>query len=293
MATDSERTAVEPFGPDSILWDGAGDYRMLLVLGGALIMQTMHPVIGAAVAQTGEYRTDPWGRLERSLTSVQKWVYGGAGAFAEADRLRELHKRFTGVDAEGRRWNALDAEPWAWVHNTVFERALVYNRYFDGGVTTPDDERLLYEEILRLGRILHVPERLLPPTVEAYWDYFEDMVANKLQNHPTAQDVLHRMLSSPPPPMLPKALQRIWKPFGMSAGKLQHFVTVGTFPPSIRTLLGLGWSARDERRLRAFGRVIRATWPRLPERVRYMPIAYEARRAARTASRVQRAIPAA
>jgi uncharacterized protein (DUF2236 family) len=279
---DPQRDPPEPFGPGTILWDGAGDYRMLLVLGGALIMQTMHPVIGAAVAQTGEYRTDPWGRLDRSLTSLQKWVYGGSGAIEEGKRLREFHKRFTGVDAGGQPWHALDAEPWAWVHNTAFERAITLNRYFIEPVTGSEESRL-YDEVLRLGRILQVPDRMLPPTVEDYWAYFDDMVATKLENHPTAQDVLRRMLDAPVPPMIPRPLRRLWEPLGMSAGKFQRFVTVGTFPPAIRRLLGLEWSARDEERLRKVGRLIARAWPYLPERARYMPIAYRARRARRGA----------
>ncbi|MCI0434757.1 MAG: DUF2236 domain-containing protein [Gemmatimonadetes bacterium] len=283
MATESTATGradVVPFGPGSLLWDGAGDRRMLLVLGGALIMQAMHPTIGEAISQTREYATDPWGRFERSINSVQRWVYGGAGAFAEGERLRELHKKFSGTHADGTRWRALDPEPWAWVHNTVFERAVVLNRYFSDEPLTGEPVRRMYEEVLQLGRILHVPERMLPPTVEEYWSYFDDMVANKLTAHPAARDVLQRMVATPAPPSIPRAIRAAWKPFGLSVGRLQQFVTVGTFPPAVREILGLTWSDRDEQRLRRFGRAVVATWPHLPERVRYMPIAYRARRAA-------------
>ena len=61
-------------------------------------------------------------------------------------------------------------------------------------------------------------------------------------------------------------------------GRLQHFVTVGTLPEKARSILGLTWTARDERRLRRLGSVIGRVVPLLPERLRYLPIAYEARR---------------
>ncbi len=273
-----------PFGPGSILWESFGDRRILLVLGGALIMQTMHPAIGAAVGERSVYKTDPWGRLERSLTSLQKWVYAGPGAIEEGNRLRQMHKAFRGTDAHGTPYRALDPEPWAWVHLTAFERGVMLERYF----TLPSqrqDERALYQEVVRLGRILQVPEDMLPPTVGDYWAYFDDMVATTLEAHPTAVDVLERMTTTPTPKWFPSAIRSAWRPFGMSAGRFQRFITVGTFPPAVRKIFGLSWSDDDERKLRRIGRVIATVMPRLPERLRYLPIAYRARREARAGGR--------
>ncbi|MEX2554837.1 MAG: oxygenase MpaB family protein [Actinomycetota bacterium] len=277
-----ERTVAppEPFGPGSLLWESIGDRRILLVLGGALIMQTMHPSIGHAVAARSVYKTDPWGRLERSLDSLQKWVYAGEGSFAEGERLRAMHKAFRGVDDQGTTYSALDPEPWAWVHLTAYERGITFERYF----TLPGqraDERALYQEVLQLGRILQVPEHALPPTVEDYWAYFDEMVASKLEAHPTAVDVLERMTRTPRPKWFPAAMEAIWKPFGLSAGTFQRFITVGTFPPAIRKMFDLEWTEDDERKLRRVGRAIAEVMPRLPERLRYLPLAYKARKAAR------------
>jgi uncharacterized protein (DUF2236 family) len=276
----------EPFGPGSILWDGAGDRRMLLVLGGALIMQTMHPAIGAAVGKLSVYKSDPWGRLERSLTSLQKWVYAGPGAFDEGNRLRAMHKAFKGVDEHGKQYWALDPDPWAWVHLTAHERGVTLNKYFTVPADRPD-ERELYREILNLGRILQVAEDKLPPTVEDYRVYFDDMVATTLEAHPTAVDVLDRMTETPPPGWIPKPL---WKPFGMTAGKFQRFITIGTFPPAVRKIFGLPWSDDDERKLVRIGQAIARVVPRLPEKIRYMPIAYRARQAARRGEPLETAV---
>ncbi|MGH2793760.1 MAG: oxygenase MpaB family protein [Actinomycetota bacterium] len=279
-APNREIERPEPFGPGSILWETFGDRRILFVLGGALIMQTMHPAIGAAVAERSVYRTDPWGRLERSLNSLQKWVYAREGGFDEGERLRAMHRSFRGTDGHGKPYWALDPEPWAWVHLTAFERGVTLEKYF----TLPSqrvDDRALYKEILQLGRILQVPEDQLPPTVEDYWAYFDEMVATTLEAHPTAVDVLERMTETPPPKWIPPAMRAAWRPFGMSAGRFQRFITVGTFPPAIRKNFGLSWSEDDERKLRRIGGAIARVMPRLPERIRYMPIAYRARQEAR------------
>ncbi|MFC7564094.1 oxygenase MpaB family protein [Actinomadura namibiensis] len=71
---------------------------------------------------------------------------------------------------------------------------------------------------------------------------------------------------------------------------MARFVTVGTLPPGARDKLGLSWTARDERGLRALATVLGRTAPLLPERVRYMPIAYRARQAARAHRRWQEAL---
>lgn len=279
----------EPFGPGDLLWDGMGDQRLMFLLGGGLIMQVMHPAIGAAVGEHSVYRTDPWGRLTRSLTSLQTWVYGGPQAIEEGKRLREMHKDISGVDPQGRSYHALSAGPYAWVHLTAFERAVTMSKYF-GEPYTRQEERRLYEEVIRLGRILRVPERMFPATADDYWDYFQDMVDNTLENHPTAHDVLETALKVGPPPLLRGPLRALWRPLGLTSGKLNYFVTVGTLPDSVRRKLEIPWTARDEVRLRRLGRAVAASVPHLPERVRYLPIAYHARQAARAQARLTRAM---
>ncbi|MET8985389.1 oxygenase MpaB family protein [Nonomuraea wenchangensis] len=274
---------VEPFGPGSMHWDTAGEYRNLLVAGSALVLQTMHPAVGAAVAEHSTYKSDPWGRLNRTLESVQTWVYGGAAGPAEGRRLRELHRTISGVDERGRPYHALNGEAWAWVHLTLFERFVALNRHF-GTPLTGAEQRRLYVESRQLGRMLRVPERELPADLDDYWRYFDRMVAERLEPHPTALDVLSAMRGTPAPPGLPAPLRRLWTPVGAGAGEFSHFVTVGTLPPAVRDKLGLRWTVRDERRLRRVGQAVAALTPRLPERLRYMPIAYRARRAVRAAA---------
>ncbi|MEW1840872.1 oxygenase MpaB family protein [Nonomuraea angiospora] len=278
---------VQPFGPGSMHWDTTGEYRNLLVAGSALVMQTMHPAVGAAVAEHSTYKDDPWGRLTRTLVSIQKWVYGGADGPAEGERLRRLHRPISGVDELGRPYHALNGEAWAWVHLSLFERFVALNRCF-GTPFTVEQERRLYAESRQLGAILRVPERELPADLEAFWRYFDVMVADRLEAHPTALDVLSVLRGTPAPPGLPRPLRRLWTPVGVGSGEFNYFVTVGTLPSAVRRKLGLPWTAREERRLRHLGHAVAVLTPRLPERLRYMPIAYHARKAARGARRLER-----
>jgi uncharacterized protein (DUF2236 family) len=264
-----------------MLWDSAGELRFALVLPSALIMQVAHPAIGAAVAEHSVYQTDPFGRLTRSLTSVMKWVYGGPGALTEGQRLRDLHKTIKGTDDRGRGYHALAAGPYAWVALSAFDRAVAAYRLFYDTPLTPDQEASLYGEVLNLSRILQVPERMLPPTVGDYRGYVDDLLQNTLEDHPTVHDVLAAIKSPVAPPFLPLALRRLCAPAGITTASLLHFIVLGTLPAAFRDKFGLAWSAADERRFHWLCHLIRRTVPRLPERARYLPIAYQARQIAR------------
>lgn len=277
-----------PFQPGSVLWEQMGLHTSALAGNCAFILQTMHPAIGTVVDRLSSFRTDPVGRAARSFASVQTWVYGGRAAIEEGRRLREMHKPLAAEDEEGRRHHALSAEPWAWVHLTGFYAAVTAARYFAPAPMTADEEQQVFDEFLNLGRILCVPERMFPGSIADYWTYFDDMVEHTLVPHKVAHEVLDRM--DEVPPNVPAPLRPMVAPFSLAGGRLARFITIGTLPPGARRKLGLSWTRADDRRLRAIGSVIGRTTPLLPERVRYMPIAYRARQAARAQQRLDEAL---
>jgi uncharacterized protein (DUF2236 family) len=277
------RSQPVPFEPGSILWERIGLYTSALAGNCAFILQAMHPAIGTVVDQKSSFRVDPVGRAARSFASVQTWVYGGQAAIEEGTRLRRMHASISAVDEKGQTHHALTAEPWAWVHLTGFYASVAAARYFAPEPMTPEEEQQVFDEFLQLGRILQVPERMFPATIADYWDYFDDMVANTLVGHRVAHDVLKMM--DRVPPGTPAPLRPLLAPASFVSGRIGRFVTIGTLPPGAREKLGLSWSDADERRLRVLGRTIARSTARLPERVRYMPIAYRARQAARAQER--------
>jgi uncharacterized protein (DUF2236 family) len=287
-AKTAARPQPVPFEPGSILWEQIGLYSSALGGNCAFILQVMHPSIGTVVDQKSSFRVDPVGRAARSFASVQTWVYGGQAAIEEGDRLRRMHASINAVDDEGRTHHALSAEPWAWVHLTGFYAAVVAARYFGPQPMTPDEEQQVFDEFMQLGRILRVPERMLPATIPDYWAYFDDMVANTLVDHRVAHDVLNMM--DRVPPGTPAPLRPLLAPASLVSGRIGRFVTIGTLPPVAREKLGLSWSDADDRRLRMLGQVIARSTARLPERIRYMPIAYRARQAARARERFEKTL---
>ena len=86
-----------PLGPDSLVWKMGFPRTGLLVAGRALMLQTAHPVVGAGVRDFSDFTRDPWGRLDRTLRSLQVQLFGGPAALGEAERLRRLHRGIRGT----------------------------------------------------------------------------------------------------------------------------------------------------------------------------------------------------
>lgn len=280
QAGHQRRTGAEPFAPGSLLWELAGDHRVNLVVLMPSLMQVMHPVIGDALSRIPVTTTDPWGRRARSLDSLRLWVYGGAGALAEGRRLVELHKPVRGRDVDGREFSALNPEVWAWVVLSGYLGFLTQCNVF-GEPLGPAGERRLYAEMQNLARILGVRERHIPPTVADFWAYYDTMVATRLVNHPYVHRVLAVTRRPPPPPGLPGPLAPAWRALAPALGRPAVWLVYGTFPPAVRSILGVPWSQRDERVFRLVGETVRYLAKISPERLRYARMARLARELAR------------
>lgn len=179
----SRRAAPAPPPPGGVLWSEVGDIRVLLTLPAALTMQVAHPAVGAGVDAYSVFRTDPWGRGERSLRSMQLWVYGGEAAAEEGRRLRALHRTIRGTDTRGRRYHALEPATFSWVHATGFP-VFLHGRKYLGRPYTDAQERQLYAEWLQVGRILGIADRDMPQTIEEFWPYYRKMLADEIEATP-------------------------------------------------------------------------------------------------------------
>ncbi|MER5952085.1 oxygenase MpaB family protein [Streptomyces sp. NPDC001904] len=268
-----------PPPPGGILWDTAGDIRSLLALPAAFVLQVAHPAVGAGVDDHSVFRTDPWGRGTRSLTSVLLWVYGGEAAAAEGRRLRRVHRDIRGTDPRGRRYHALTPAHYAWVHATGYPVSRRARRYFARPFTPEEDERF-YAEWLMVGRILGIHDRDMPQTTEEFWPYYEQMLAREIGPNVVVAELTdaHRAIPAPPGP---RVLRLLWPLVRPALARTLRFLSIGLLPPDARAAIGLPWSARQERRLRRWAVLVRWLAPRLPERLRYLPLARRARAAAR------------
>lgn len=283
-----DRAEPAPPPPGGVLWSIAGDVRALLMLPAALALQVAHPAVAAGVDTYSVFRTDPWGRAERSLRSLQLWVYGGEAAAQEGRRLRILHRTIRGTDTRGRAYHALAPDTYAWVHATGFPVYRHAVRYLFRPLTE-EQERQLYAEWLRVGRILGLRDRELPQTVEEFWPSYRAVLADELECTVVVRDLVAVDLPVPAPDRGPAGLRfltrALWPLLRPALLRFRRFVTIGLMPPEAREAIGLEWTDAQERRLRRFCGVVRTVVPLLPERLRYLPLARKARAARRAAAR--------
>ena len=90
-----------------------------MVIGGlsALLLQTLHPLTMAGVAEHSGYADDPVGRLRRTATFVGVTTFGSLDDAEEAiDRVRRVHEKVHGVAPDGRPYSAGDPDLVTWVH---------------------------------------------------------------------------------------------------------------------------------------------------------------------------------
>ena len=74
-----------------------GDSSMFIGGIRALLLQSLHPLAMAAVADHSDYRGDPWGRLQRTSYFLAVTTFGRDSDAREAiARVRAIHQRVTG-----------------------------------------------------------------------------------------------------------------------------------------------------------------------------------------------------
>lgn len=277
-----------PIQPGTRLWDEMGLVTSLFSIGSSGLLQAMHHAIATTVSNESVIRSDMVGRGRRSTASVMTWVYGGQEALAEGDRLREMHKTIKTTDEYGVTHHALASPSWAWVALSAPIAAMTWHKYFGRRPLTEEEEEEHYQEWVQLMRNLRVAEKEIPPTYAAYLDMVDDVIDNTLVAHPFAYEYLKMARHPLMPEHYPSALRPLWHLATFAPGALMHFVTIGTTPAKARRKLGLKWTAADELALRGLGRAVAYTLPLLPERIRYLPIPHQARKAHREQVKLQR-----
>jgi len=242
--------------------------RLFSASGYALLLQVMHPSVGAGVSQHSNFKEDPWGRLLRTLDYTSSVVFGGPDlAWEVGRRVREMHKQIKGIRPDGERYHALEPGPYAWVHATLAEAIIRAHRRFCSPQLTPAEIDVFWEEWRRIGRLIGVRYQDLPEAWPELLAYFDRMVEEELENTEAAQDVLVTLYDPSAPP-LPWMREGVWKVVNWPAAKADELGTFGMLPPVLRERLGIDWNAKKERRFRALARIARGSRPLMPPQAR-------------------------
>jgi uncharacterized protein (DUF2236 family) len=236
------------FGPHSVTWKL--HQEPILLLGGlrSLYLQALHPRAVAGVAQNSGYRSDPWGRLNRTSEYVGTVIYGStAEVEVTSSRLRRLHSRMTATDPRtGETFRIDEPDLLRWVHVTEVESFLTTARR--AGLKLTDDEvDTYYTEQLRAAELVGIDPSTVPGTAAEVDAYYESM---RPELGLTKDGVETAMFLTVPP--VPENWGSRPLRLGLTLGPTRwaYFGVAGTaialMPPWARKMYGgLGWPATD------------------------------------------------
>lgn len=164
------------FGPSSITWRVHADPSMALAGLRALLLQAVHPLAMAGVAQHSDFRGDPWGRLLRTAEYVAVVSYGTTAEAKRASaRVRGLHRKLAGVEPEsGTAYRVDDPELLLWVHCSEVESFLSTAVRCGLRLSAAERDRYYCEQVVA-GELVGLASRDVPSSQAEMASYFDRM----------------------------------------------------------------------------------------------------------------------
>jgi len=232
LARAFERSVVERprdrglFGPRSMVWRVHRDRSFPLAAIRSLMVQALHPLAMAGVAQHSEWQRDPFGRLAATAGYVLTVTYGDTDAAdSAAARVRAVHTHVQGTDSEtGLAYRAEDPDLLLWVHAGMVDSIVNIVQRYGRSLDAADADRYV-AEMARFAEIIGVPATMVPASVAALTEYLESVELRRLTS--AASEAIAIVLD---PPGLDAATRELWHDLGQ--------VAVGTLPGWARSMYG-------------------------------------------------------
>lgn len=259
LPTPEEYAELAP-RPGSPVSRNFNDVRMFNTSGYATLLQVAYPTVGYGVHQYSSFVEDPWGRLLRTLDYVHGTISGGPELAGQIGaRVRAMHKTIKGEMPDGERYHALEPEAFAWVHATLAMSIVHGREHFARPMTLAEKQELL-DEWLGVGRFIGVRPRDLPAEWNAFEDYFNTMVTERLEWTPAVPEVLDT-LTDAQMPNVPGLRPGLWRVLRVPMSAQQRVATAGLLGPALRERLGMRFTRGDRTAFRTLCRVSKAAEP--------------------------------
>ena len=215
------------FGPRSIVWRVNRDRSFPLAGMRSLMVQALHPLAMAGVAQHSNWRLDPFGRLAATSSYLLTTTYGDtASALAAAAWVRKIHVHVRGTDpVTGLAYSAEDPALLLWVHAGMVDSVVTVAQRYGRPLSSEDADRYV-AEMVRFAEVVGVPRDDVPTTVQALRGYIESVGLR--QATPAPRDAIQTVLD--PPEIEEDDMRQLWRDLGQ--------VAVGTLPDWARDMYG-------------------------------------------------------
>ncbi len=216
------------------IWRVHADASMFVGGIRALLLQSLHPLAMAGVAGHSGYRSDPWGRLQRTSHFLATTTFGTVEAAEDViASVRTIHERVRGRTQDGRPYAASDPHLLAWVHVAEVDSFLTaYQRYAPEPLGDGEADRYVAQAA---GTATRLGVLDAPTSVAALGDAL-DSYRPELESTPAAREAARFLLLHPP-------LELSARPGYAALGA----AAVALMPSWSRPMLGLPWLPITER----------------------------------------------
>lgn len=216
------------FGPHSVVWRVHRDRSFPLAALRSLMVQALHPLAMAGVAQHSNWKEDPFGRLAATSGYILTVTYGDtAAANRAADRVRAIHSHVNGTDsATGLAYRAGDPRLLLWIHAAMVDSIVHVVQRYGRGLDVADADRYVWE-MVRFAELVGIPAEDAPASVAKLEEYIQSV--ELLQATPAAREAIGVILD---PPWLDDDALELWRDLGR--------VAAGTLPVWARSMYGFG-----------------------------------------------------
>ncbi len=184
--------------PTDVIWKVNRDAAMYAGGIRALLLQALHPAAMAGVAGHSGYRSDPWGRLQRTGEFIAMTTYGPIPSAEELiARIRAVHERVRGKTDDGTPYRASDPHLLAWVHAAETQSFLAAYQHFGPERLTAEEADQYVASAAPVGELLGAVDL---PRTEAELAEMIDGYRPELRASAAAIDTVEFLLKTPPVP---------------------------------------------------------------------------------------------
>jgi uncharacterized protein (DUF2236 family) len=143
------------FGPSSPTWRVWSSPTALIAFKRSIVVESFDPFLAIAVHEQNGVRSDPHGRLERTLRYFLTVACGDSRSAIEGSEiLRRVHAKACGVEPiSGSRYSANDPASQLWIHVTGWHSNLLCYERFGPGPLSPEDERRYWADCVKAAEL--------------------------------------------------------------------------------------------------------------------------------------------
>ncbi|NUO53277.1 MAG: DUF2236 domain-containing protein [Polyangiaceae bacterium] len=266
LAAEVTDPRVGLYGPDTLAWHVTREAALFLGAGRAALLQLAHPYVAYAVADHSVTLTDPLARFRSTFRRIFRMTFGDLEEATTAARtVHGVHERICGTIREaagpfeaGHTYQANDVDAQVWVLATLWDTTI---RVFERVVRplSQEEKERFYAEGRRTAMLFGLEDEL-PATHEGFQSYVETMLESDTLTVTRPAAEIGRFILQPE-----NLLGRVVRAdYGV--------LTANLLPERLARGFALDRGgdrgrARSERVLD----LAKATFPRLPDRLRFLP----------------------